>query len=109
MPEPHVIEITRGETLFREIGVLNSDRTEIDLSGVGLSVVCSPSIPVADITVTLGDENHIVEIRADGDETALWPGGTYDLQLWLAWPEGEDVEDEVIFAAKIVVRLAPNE
>lgn len=103
--QPYVIEIYQGATLFREIAVLNSDRTALDVSSTTKSVTMSDGIDDVDVTVSQGDANNLIEIRADGIDTATWPPGTYTLLVWLDWG-AVDIEDEVIFAAKVVVRSA---
>jgi len=102
----YVIELVQGATLFREIAVLDSDRVEVDVSAATKSVQIGTGIVEGNFTVVQGSENHLIEIRADGTNTALWPVGSYALRVWLDWGASADIEDEVIFSATIVVRVA---
>lgn len=103
---PYIIEITQGETLFREIVVKDEGGTPVSLTGATPSVVTSRAISDTDFTITKPGETGYLELRADRDQTSLWPDGQHTLQVWLDWGPSADVEHEIILEVTIAVRSA---
>jgi hypothetical protein len=103
---PYIIEITQGETLFREIVVKDEGGTPVSLTGATPSVVVSGGIPDTDFTITKPGEVGYLELRAAGNETGLWPQGHSTLQVWLDWGPSADIENEIILEVTIAVRSA---
>lgn len=106
--QPYVIEVVQGATLFREIAILDSDREPVDVSSTIKTIQISPGILESDFSITQGSSDHVINIRADGDETVDWPVGNFKFRVWLDWGVGAGlgVEDEAIFSGVIVVRAA---
>lgn len=104
--QPYVIELVQGATLFREISILDSDRVPVDVSAATKTIQVSDGISEGDIDISQGDENHLIEMRGDRDQTLSWPVGSFKFRLWLDWGPGADIEDEPIFSGIIVVRSA---
>jgi hypothetical protein len=99
-------EIYQGETFFKEVRLRDETGVSEDLSGVTKTVQCSSEISESDITVTDGTETGYVEIRADADQTASWPPGEHEIQLWFDYGVLANVEDEIQLIIRLKVREA---
>ena len=94
--QPFVVPVVQGATMFREIAVLDSDRVAVDVSSTAKTIQIGEGINEVDVTVSQGDSDELIEIRADRDETLNWPIGDYPFRIWLDWGAAADIEDEVI-------------
>lgn len=104
---PYVIDIVQGETFFVELSIKDEFGNPVNITPAAKSLEVGSPIVEADFVISAGDEVSLMEIRADGTETADWPVGKYPLQVWLDWGSLADIEHEVIFEAIISVRSKP--
>lgn len=100
----YVSEIIPGETFFREIHVKNEDGTYLNISTATKRVTASEAISASDFTLAAGDENYALKIRSDATRTSAWPEGQHKIRVWLDWPSDPDIENEVIWEERIVVK-----
>ena len=106
MTEIYQMELYQGEAFYREF-VLRDEAGEYeDLTNATPSVQISSGITEANITVAKTGEPGSISLSSLAAVTALWPAGTFDIQLILTWSPVETVDVEQIVAIKLTVKEA---
>lgn len=100
-----VFELYRGETLFIELEFFDDEDNALDLSAANPVAKASPAIDVSNILFDVtAAASGTITARFDGAYTADFPQGDHELQIWMEYQPGEDIEDEVVLDAIVHVK-----